>query len=309
VLAAVAGEVPDRVPYSLWYHFRLNPPAGPALARAELEFAARYRPDLLKVMHDAPYDLPEGLTMVETPDDWRRVPILDARSGWFGAQVETVRMILEGRDEDYPVVATVFGAYATAEKISGRRVVEHLQQDADSVCAGIAALTASICNFVSALMETGLDGIYLAVVGAAADTQTAAQHREYFLSHEQQILDAAAGAPLNVVHHHGVGIYPDNVFPLTGYAIYSWSDRLASNPSIREMRLKTQKCLMCGVDEVTFGERTQAEMLNQAREALASAGKTRFILAPGCAVPTPPACTDDQLRVFEMAATENKEQR
>lgn len=303
IMRAVRGEPTDRVPFSLWYHFHLDPPAGAGLARAELDFAARYRPDLLKVMHDIPYEMPSVLPSIETPDDWPRLPVLDGAGGHFGQQLEAVRMILDGRAEDYPVVVTVFGVGATAEKISNRRVFEHLHQGAERVEEGLEALTRSICAYVHALVELGVDGIYLAVVGAAADTMAADSHRTYFAAREQRVLDTASEASLNVIHHHGVGIYPENVLPLRGYAIYSWSDRLAGNPSIKEMRLRTQACLMCGVNELTFGTASPDEILAEARDALQQSGGRRFILAPGCAVPTPPACREDQLRSFERAVT------
>ncbi len=305
VMAAVEGRAPDRVPFSLWYHFRLDPPAGPGLAAATLEFCRRFSPDLLKVMHDAPYDMPQGMPTVSEPEDWTNLPVLDGTSGQFGRQLETLRIILRQRDDDVPVVATVFGVYATAEKISGRRIAEHLQRDSSAVEAGLDAITASLCNYVSALTEIGVDGIYLAIVGGAADTLTAAVHRERFMYREQRVLDAARSLPLNVAHHHGSGIYPDNVISLAGYSIYSWSDRAPGNPDIREMRLRTQKCLMCGVDEIGFGDASPDELLRQARSALNAAGRSGFILAPGCAVPTPPASAEEQLRIFAQAVGEN----
>ena len=301
VLAAVEGRSPDRVPYSLWYHFRRDPPAGPGLAAATLDFYRRFAPDLLKVMHDAPYDMPADLPAVYEPADWRRLDVLDGSSGQFGQQIDTLRIILNGRDEDVPVIPTVFGVYATAEKISGRRVAEHLQRDREEVEAGLDAITQSICSYVSRLTEIGVDGIYLAIQGAASDTLTEAVHRDFFLGREQAVLDAARSLPLNVVHHHGCGIYTRDVLPLEGYAIYSWSDHAPGNPDIREMRLRTQKCLMCGVNEIGFGEAKPDELLRQAQAALEAGGRTSFILAPGCAVPTPPACTDEQLGIFVQA--------
>lgn len=313
VLSAVEGREPDRVPYSLWHHFRLDPPAGPGLAAATLEFARTYGPDLLKVMHDAPYDMPEGLSTISDVEDWRRLGELGGKDGNFGSQLETIKTILRERDDDLPVVATVFGVYAIAEKISGQRVAEHLQRDADAVEVGLDAITRSLRNYVSALTETGVDGIYLAMVGASADTLTAAVHRDRFLPREQAVLDVAGSLPLNVLHHHGCGIYPENAMAIEGYAIYSWSDRAPGNLGIREMRLRTQKCLMCGVNEIGFGEAEPFELLQQARDAVRAAGKTSFILAPGCALPTPPACTEDRLRVFAQAVGEvvnvNEERR
>src|SRR5262249_22591712 len=115
------------------------------------------------------------------------------------------------------------------------------------------------------------------------------------------ILDAASGATVNVLHQHGAGIYPDLGLGLTGFHVYCWSDRQPGNPSIREMRLRTQHCLMAGIDEVNFGTMPPEEITSQGREAIAESGGTCFILAPGCAVPTPPESSDANLRAVREA--------
>ena len=84
VMAAVEGRPVDRVPFSLWYHFRLDPPAGEGMAQAELEFYRKYSPDLFKVMHDIPYEMPPDRPQIEQSNDWRRLPVLDGKSGNFG---------------------------------------------------------------------------------------------------------------------------------------------------------------------------------------------------------------------------------
>jgi hypothetical protein len=98
--AIVGGEV-DRLPYCFWYHFRTEPwfpqalhaeyraPASDAvlqqyidgMSRATYEFWRRYQPDLLKVMHDIPYETPEGLPFVRTADDWAKLTPLEPDRG------------------------------------------------------------------------------------------------------------------------------------------------------------------------------------------------------------------------------------
>lgn len=301
VLAAAQGRPVDRLPYSLWYHFRLDPPAGELMARAELDFYHRYDPDLLKVMHDVPYEMPADMPQVRTPEDWRKLPVLDGVSGNFGAQLSTIRMILEGRGDDGPVLDTVFSVFSIAQKVSGGRTLEHLRANPDAVHAGLRNVTESLRNYARALVDAGASGIYQAISGAAADTMSAEEYRQDFLAYDQQILEAAAGAPLNVAHHHGTGIYPELVLGLSGYRIYSWSNRLSGNPSVREMRLRTQSCLMCGVDEVAFARLTPGQIVEQCRQAAAETDGRGFIVAPGCAVPTPPESPDENLRAFRAA--------
>lgn len=271
------------------------------MARAELDFYKRYDPDLFKVMHDIAYETPADMPLVQKPEDWARLPVLDGVSGNFGAQLETIRQIQSGQDDDAPIVDTVFGVFATAEKLTGKRTLELLRADPAATHAGLKKVAASICNYTRALIANEASGVYLAIAGAASDTMPEAEYREHFLAYDQQVLDAASGGTTIVTHQHGQGIYPDLVLGLKGWHIYSWSDRVAGNPGIREIAAKTARCIMAGIDETTFGNVSPAEVTAQAKEALEAAKGHAFILAPGCAVPTPPNSTDANLRAIRAA--------
>src|SRR5688500_4203277 len=177
--AACALEAVDRVPFSLWYHFRLDPPAGPGMARAELDFYRKYDPDLFKVRHDIPYEIPSDLPEVTNPEDWRELPILDGVTGNFGEQLATVKQIIAEKADDGTVIDTIFSVYSTAQKLCGKRTLEFLHNDPDSVHAGLKSLTASLANYAKALIESGADGIYLAISGAASDSMESETYRTH----------------------------------------------------------------------------------------------------------------------------------
>jgi uroporphyrinogen decarboxylase len=301
ILAAIEGRPVDRLPYSLWYHFRLDPPAGPDMAEAELNFYHKYDPDLLKVMHDIPYEMPDDLPIVKSIEDWERLPVLDGVSGNFGKQLATLKMIRDGMGDDGIIVDTIFGAYATAEKVCEKRTLEFLRQNPEAVHKGLKKIAASLSNYARALVDAGIDGAYLAISGAASDTMPAEEYQKNFLAYDQQVLNAASNARFNVVHHHGAGVYPELVLGLKNYAIYSWSGQIQGNIGLKEMRLKTTSCLMCGVDETTFGAVSPQNIMDQIKKAIADTQGHRFIVGPGCAVPTPPACTEANLKAFRQA--------
>ncbi len=296
VMAAVEGRPVDRVPFSLWYHFRLDPPAGDGMARAELDFYRKYSPDLLKIMHDIPFEMPHDLPQIENSADWAHLRVLDGKSGNFGAQLATVQQIILGKGDDVSVIDTVFSIFSTAQKLCGKRTLEFLAQDPDGLHSGLRQISTSLANYARALVGGGADGIYLAVSGAASDTMDAETYRTHFLPYDQQILNAASAAKTNVLHHHGVGIYPEVTLGLKGFQVYCWSDRIEGNPSIREIRLKTTSCLMAGVNEATFGTDSPEAIARQVREAISESGGRGFIVAPGCAVPTPPESSEENLR-------------
>jgi len=68
--------------------------------------------------------------------------------------------------------------------------------------------------------------------------------------------------------------------------VISVSDRLAGNPRLAQLRKMTDKCLMGGLDETRFQERTLPSLAAEIDDAVAQAGRQKFILAPGCTIPS-----------------------
>ncbi len=285
IQAAIRGEPVDRVPYSLWYHFRLNPPAGETLANAELEFYEKYDPDLLKVMHDIPYEMPVGMTSIQTLDDWAKLPVLPPDKGNFGEQLAALRIIQRRKNDDAPMVDTVFNVFAYAQKISQQQMLNHLRQNPEKVRVGLDRIAQSLAGYAKKLVEEGV-GVYLAVAGASADLATPEEYARYFLPLDEMVLDAALGASVNVLHIHGENIYFDLLLPLASKAhVLSWSNRITS-PSIPEARLKYTGCIMAGVDEMNIKSLTREQVKAQVTETIEQTRGRGVIVAPGCAVPT-----------------------
>ncbi|MFZ0960924.1 MAG: hypothetical protein WAO35_08460, partial [Terriglobia bacterium] len=57
---ALEGREVDRTPFSFWHHFGLQKEPPERFVQAILDFHARFRTDLVKVMSDFPYPQPEG---------------------------------------------------------------------------------------------------------------------------------------------------------------------------------------------------------------------------------------------------------
>jgi uroporphyrinogen decarboxylase len=281
--AAVNGRLPDRVPYTAWHHFHLDPPAGPesCMAQAEIRFYESFEPDLLKVMHDVPY---EPMGELSEPTDWRSIPVLSPDTGNFGRQLHTLRQIRGALAAGVPMIDTVFGVYYYADKLSGGRLLDHLRQDPEAVKVGLAALAESLSLYAQATIKAGCEGIYFALCGASGEGATREEYAPTFLEYDRVVLESVADAPFNVLHLHG---YKDLYFDLTHDLpadILCWSDR-AGGPTLAEARQIHSGCIMGGIDETRFEEMTPAQIAAQGLAAITEAGVRRFILAPGCSVP------------------------
>jgi uroporphyrinogen decarboxylase len=291
VNAALSGAETDRVPFSLWYHFRREPEAGEGFARATLDFYRTYDPDVLKVMHDTPYELPVDNPVFETAEDWKLLPVNPPDAGCFGEQLRSLRMIAADKNDDAPMIDTVFSVFATAQKITEGRLLEHLDANPEGVTNGLKRLAAALAGYAKSVVENGCAGIFLAISGADEGTMPADRYREQFLPLDRLVLSGAVDGWCNIVHLHGDDLHFDMLLPLVEQAhAVSWSDR-AAGPSLSQARARTGKCLVGGVNERLIGGYTPEQVRAEVADAVSQVNGRGILIAPGCAVPTetPPA--------------------
>lgn len=302
-MRAVRGEPVERIPFSFWYHFRtepwfpveLQPDYGPAapgvlqayiddMLKAESAFYHRYQPDILKVMHDVPYEMPPDMPVIQSPDDWARLPALSPDGGHFGAQLTLLKRLRENLPAEVPIIETVFSPFYYANKMAQGRLIEHLQVAPGKVHTGLQTLLQTMIDYAQAVVQI-CDGIYYAVNGISEDTAPREVYERHIMSLDKQILQSVAHAPLNVLHVHGYGELYADLLADAPASIVCWSDR-SCTLSLQEGRALFRKCVMGGLNEFKMPDYTPEQVRAEAEEALQSAGREGFILAPGCAVAT-----------------------
>jgi len=290
IQAAVAGEPVDRVPFSFWYHFLdVEDKAGEEFIASEIDFATKYDIDLLKVMHDIPYDMPESMPAIREPKDWRRLEPLDPRQGNFGRHLEALKRIRAGLPDDRPMVDTFFHCFAYGQRICTERplAMQHLAEDPEAVAHGMTVIGETLKRFAQACFEEGaLDGIFLAINAISREFMDEATYSRHFRPVDEAVLASAMrGGWLNVAHLHGLDIFFDLGAALP-YNVLNWSDR-TTPPSLAEARERVSSCIMGGINEVTAAQVTPEEIKAQVRDAIEQTGGRKFIVTCGCAVPTP----------------------
>jgi len=283
--AAVEGHSVDRVPVGLWCHFPLANSSGRALAEAEMDFAKKYDPDFLKVMNDLPLNLPEGMERIENPEDWFKLRPLDPKSGSFGAQLETLRILKQNISPDMPIIDTVSGPFSAANKLCGKRLLAHLDANPEAVRHGLQSIAVSLADYASTWMDAGGDGIFYALDGAQLSRMSEDEYAGVFLPLDRIVLQAAMEkGTFNVLHLHGANLMFDLVHNLPAHVL-NWSSRI-TYPSLGEARGIHTGCIAGGIDETTIDKKSPVDVFDEARRAIAEAGANSFILAPGFAVPT-----------------------
>ena len=304
IQACLRGEILDRPPVALWRHFPVDDQSPETLARATLHFQQNYDFDLVKVtpsssfcvrdwgVEDAWRGDAEGTRqytkrVIHDPRDWERLPVLDPTSPHLNAQLECLRLIRAALDPDTPVLQTIFSPLAQAKNLAGNEtLLMHLRLYPEAVMKGLEVITESTRRFVEAAQGAGIDGVFYAIQHAQADLMTIDQYDAIALPYDQKSLEPAKGLWCNLLHLHGLHIYfSRSILDSINFPIVNWHDQ-ETFPSLVEAQQFAPGIVTCGglrQDTLVYG--TQAEVREEAEDAIQRTKGKRFILATGCVVP------------------------
>ena len=285
VQATLAGKPVDRAPFTIWYHFG-NQHASPEwTAQAHLDFFEHYDLDLLKVMNDYDYPMPEGLEIMATPADLRRLEPLDIAQTPLGSQLRALEKIAAAVKGKALFVDTMFNAWNTLRRNLVKEAMDGLMREyPEALEAALQVVNDNLIRYALASLERGTAGIFLSVP-ATAESVTREQYARFMRPFDLKLLNAIRGkGTCHILHAHGERLYLDQLldYPVQ---VLSWAD-LNGGPTIAEARKRATLTLMGGIDHVKFPYVSARVHQEQVRVSLAQAGPTRFILAPGCSVAT-----------------------
>ncbi len=284
--AVLQGREPDRPPVSLWCHFGVQHMSGADYAKIALDYFHRYDFDFLKLMNDQYYPMPPGLEEIRTEKELGALTRLDPfRTDWK-EQLRAVKIIAKELKKKAYFVDTVFDPWQTlARSICGESLPVLAKKTPRQIQRALNIVTDNLISYCMASLQSGANGIFLSV-SAGKDQVDRRTFLDYIKPSVMKILMAVRSrAPMNVAHIHGKKIYASDVvdFPVP---VLSWEDRIPGNPSLEEMKSRFPGVVMGGIDHNQVINRTRAFAKENAREGLRRGGKSRFILAGGCSIPS-----------------------
>ena len=296
--ATIAGQAIDRPAIALWRHWPGDDQHAADLARATVEFQQRYDWDFVKCMPSSNYCIADwgaqdawvgneegtrqwGPRVIQKPDDWARLRVLDPRRGMLAEMHEAMRLINQGLGKDVPFIWTIFNPLAQAKNLAGERLLSDLRQYPDAVKAGLEAITASCVRFVDAARDTGLAGVFLALQHATYNLLSEAEYREFGRPYDLRILEAAQGLWFNLVHLHGEHVMFNLAADYPVQAI-NWHDR-ETPPSLAEALPRFSGALVGGLNRTeTVLRGTPDAIRTEIRSALEATQGRRLIIGTGC---------------------------
>ena len=300
--ACIAGNEVDRPPVALWRHFPVDDMNPVELAVSVLEFQKLYDFDFIKVTPSSSFCVsdygvidkwrgnPEGTRdYVSYPvvhaADWRLIRPLSPVAGKLGEQLVCLKRVVDERDQDAPVIQTIFNPLSQAKNLVGKEnLLVHIRHHPEELKAALEVLTENTLNFVDACIKTGMDGIFFAVQHAQSALLSRNEVEEFVLPYDERITQAASKLWFNVLHLHGSNIYFD-LIPKEAFAVVNWHD-LETAPSLPEGKMLFTGAVCGGMRQwETLAYGTPASVQKEAYQAIESTQGRRFILGTGCVLP------------------------
>jgi uroporphyrinogen decarboxylase len=298
----LTGQIPDRVPVALWRHFPVDDQYPERLAKATLVFQKTFDFDLIKVTPSSSFCLKdwgvsdewrgasEGtrdytLNVIEKPEDWEKLPILDPNKGYLGAQIKCLQLIYQELGPGTPIIQTIFNPLSQAKNLAGPdNLFVHMRRYPEALHAGLKIITESCIRFVQAIHQAEVSGIFYAVQHAQYGLLSEAEYDEFGSSYDLQVLESSQDLWLNMLHLHGEEIMFDKCldYPVQ---IINWHDK-ETTPSLSEAQMRFSGVVCGGLrrhETIVLGapESIKAE----AQDAIQATSGQRFILGTGCVVP------------------------
>jgi uroporphyrinogen decarboxylase len=225
---------------------------------------------------------------VREPGDWRRLRPLEPDEGVLGEQLRALRLIRDALAGEAYFIQTIFSPLSNAKYLVGNQpepVRQSISDNPDALKSALDVITATFRTYVQATLEAGAAGIFFATTGwASAGTLDEEAYKRFGREYDLRVLEAAGGAPFNVLHNCGQGIYFDLLADYPVRAI-SWAATLPGNPTLAEGKERTTRAVMGGVNEKTLPDDTPERVADEVRAAIESTGGRRVLVAPGCSIP------------------------
>ncbi|RMF87099.1 MAG: uroporphyrinogen decarboxylase [Nitrospinota bacterium] len=306
VQAALQGQEVDRPPVSFWRHFFEKETSAEGLAEAMLTFQQRFDWDFMKVNPRAcyhvedwgcrfrfsgdPHTAPVLLEpAVRTVQDWEKITVLPPDQGALGEQLQALKLIKEGLQDEIYFLETIFTPLSIAGRLIGSEAAmkEQMQNHPEAVHAALERITETYRRFARACLEVGASGIFFATTAwASYELLTDAEYAEFGRPYDLKVLEAVQDAEFNLLH---VCRSRNMLYRLADYPVHAinWASRDPSNPSLREGKAHCTQAVVGGIDHrKTLLKGSVEEVVAQAREAKAQTEGIRWILAGECSIPT-----------------------
>jgi uroporphyrinogen decarboxylase len=298
----LSGDKTDRIPIALWRHFPVDDQSPDTLAASVIGFQKLYEFDLVKVTPASSFctkdwgsiDQWRGNTegtreytnrVINSPEDWLKLSVLDPHKGALGAQLECLRTICGELGSDVPILQTIFNPLSQAKNlVGGAKLLVHIRQYPELLLAGLKVISESTGRFIHAACELGISGIFYAVQHGSYQLLTKEEYSQFGRIYDLELLDFVSDKWLNMLHLHGENVMFEQFvdYPVQ---VINWHDRETS-PTLGEAQKLFSGVVCGGLQRTRTMELGSPQLVREeALDAIRSTNGRRFILGTGCVLP------------------------
>ena len=304
IRAALRGERPDRIPFSVWTHLPDDDRDPERLADATYAFFHSADLDIVKTMDNGLYGVEDFGVQPDYADiytggrvhpaytpfreygDLARLEPVDVEQGAYGRELASLRRLSGLVGDEAPIIFTVFTPLTSVAKLSALGVSGLVaQEDPGPLVHALDVLTEVTSDLVSKALEAGAAGIFFASQVSSYATVGAAAHARYAEPYDLRVLDAAKAGWLNVLHLHG----DDLIFTTArDYPVPAVNWHIGSTlPSAGEASLYADKAVIGGIDQADITAGRLNEIRHSVYDVVSATGGRGVIVGAGCTVPHP----------------------
>ncbi|WP_315375585.1 uroporphyrinogen decarboxylase family protein [Streptococcus parasanguinis] len=310
VLKAFKGEAVDRVPVGFWHHFTteeewLKGFSNPEIIEKNLNghknFLHKVKPDFVKLMSDGyfAYPNPSIHKGLENISDLAGIEPLGADHPWITEQVELVKKIRAGFEEDIVAIYNIFAPVTYFKWLVGEvsggddLIANFIDQDAatlkkvlDTIGQDIASLSQRI------IKEAGADGIYLSVQSIQDARVTQEVYKNIIAPSELHVLEAANEAGgVNILHICGYEGARNDIHLFTDYPaqVINWAVGPEGISLAEGREIFGGRTVLGGFENGKNGllyTGDKAAIQAETKRIIAETGTTGLVIGADCTIPS-----------------------
>lgn len=301
VAATIAGKPCDRVPVGFWRHYPEIDHDPVLLSNAIVRDFLHYDLDFIKMMPSGMYSTEDwgcevgnpnpilgNKTLLNGPihsvDDWQNLERKDPHAGARGRELECLSRVCGEVGPTVPVLQTIFSPATTAAKIAGRGLfLEHLRSSPGKVMGALETIAKTEEAYIEASFHAGATGIFFSTQFAGDSLVSRDEYTRWIMPFELEIVEKLfRKSHFSIMHLHGQNIMFD-LFTDYPVSCINFEDL---SVSLAQRRRAYGGVIVAGLNQSTWLRRGSiTDIESRVSEILASMGKERFILAPGCVLP------------------------
>lgn len=319
--AVLKGEPVDRIPVAGWAHvMNLCDRHADDFVKATINYQNAHGFDFVKVTEHPQY-MAEAMgavlrptsnweetafwcvekMLVNTPEDWKKLRVPDLHTSSLAREIEVVDRLCDHFRDDVPVIPSVFSPVMWAMYFSVAAAEQHRREKEEGlippwaaylaenealVKQGLEVLTEANNRFIEGVARVGAAGIFFANPFAQS-AWPKEQYDTFAKPYDMENLRLASEKMwFNIFHWCGRQNLQYNYIESYPVQALNWEDTCETNPTMAQIREKTDKVFIGGIDrlyDLEGGSREEIKerIKNRAREAVRQAGP-RLIFAGGC---------------------------